>query len=398
MEYQLSKKVDALVASGIRKINEQALKMERNGESVIHLELGRPDFDTPEYIKNAAIKSLEDGNVFYTSNLGMLSLRQAIANKLEKENGITYQPESEILVTVGLTEAIFGVLNTILEEGDEILIPDPVWMNYLNIPKMIGAVPVTYSLKESLDFQIDIEEIEEKITDKTKAIVIISPNNPTGSVLGKEVLNKLSDIAIKHNLMVLSDEVYERIIFDNAEHISIGSLNGMKERTITLNGFSKGYSMTGWRLGYVAAPAEIITQVNKIHQYATTCATSFVQEAGIVALRDEQDEIKLQVKEYQRRRDYLVDQLNRIPGFSCKKPKGSFYAYADVSSFEMSEEALCHKILVEGKVATVPGTIFGDSGKGYIRFSFANSFDNIVEACERIRACTEQLPKKELKL
>lgn len=393
MDYKLSKKLELLPPSGIRKINERALALEREGKNIIHLEIGRPDFDTPDYIKKACVKSIEEGNVFYTSNFGTLELRRAIAEKLETQNHITYNPEDEILVSVGLSEAIYDVLAVLLEDGDEILVPDPVWMNYLNLPKILGAVPVTYNLSEQNDFQLDMEEIENKMTAKTKAMVIVSPNNPTGSVLGLDNLKQLAELAKKHDIMMISDEVYERIIFDGETHTSIASLEGMKERTVTLNGFSKAYSMTGWRLGYVAAPKTIIAAVNKMHQHLTTCASSFVQAAGVAALREEKDEIRLQVAEYKRRRDYLVAELNQIEGFTCTMPKGSFYVYANVSGFSMSSEELAAYFLEEGHVAVVPGTVFGDSGEGYLRLSFANSYENIVEAVERLKQCSRQLQK-----
>lgn len=393
MDYKISRKLSLLPPSGIRKINEKALKLEREGKNIIHLEIGRPDFDTPEYIKKACIKSIEEGNVFYTSNFGTMELRKAIGEKLEKQNHIKYDPEEEILVSVGLSEAVYDVLSVLLEEGDEILVPDPVWMNYLNLPKVLGAVPVTYQLLEENEYQLDMEEIERKITDKTKAMVIVSPNNPTGGVLQRQTLEQLAKLAVKYDIMMISDEVYERIIFDGEEHISIASMEGMKERTVTLNGFSKAYSMTGWRLGYVAAPAPVIAAVNKMHQHLTTCASSFVQAAGVAALREEKDEIGLLVEEYKRRRDYLVSQLNQIPGFHCLMPRGSFYVYVNVKAFPMSSAELCEYFLMKGHVAMVPGSVFGENGEGYIRLSFANSYENIIEAVERLKRCVSELKK-----
>ena len=305
MNKKIAARMDMLAPSGIRKVNEKALAMERAGEKVLHFEIGRPDFDTPEYIKKACEKSLESGDVFYTSNFGSMELRTAIAEKLRKQNNIDYKP-TEILVTVGLSEAVFDVLCSILDEGDEILVPDPVWINYMNVPRLLGAVPVTFGLNEETGFQIDLDEVRSKVTGKTKALVLISPNNPTGGVLSEETLRGLAEIAIENDLMVIADEVYERLVFDGERHISIASLPGMKERTFTMNGLSKAYSMTGWRLGYVAAPEEYIAVLNKIHQHNTTCAPSFVQTASIVALRDETDEVEKMVAEYSRRRDYAV--------------------------------------------------------------------------------------------
>lgn len=391
MKEILTQKIGTLPASGIRKINEKALAMERKGENVIHLEIGRPDFDTPEYIKTACKKSIDAGNVFYTANMGTVELRTAIAEKLEKQNHVTYDPMTEILVSVGLSEAIFDVLSVILEQGDEILVPDPVWMNYINLPKFMGAEPITYSLKEENDYQIDIDEIRAKITEKTKALILISPNNPTGGILKKETLEKLAQIAKEKGIYVMADEVYERIIFDGEKHFSIASFQGMKERTITLNGFSKAYSMTGWRLGYVAAPKEIIAAANKVHQHLVTCAPSFVQAAGVIALREEKDEVENMVKEYQRRRDYLVDAINKIPGLSCNVPKGAFYLFVNVRKYHKSSEEIANYLLEEAKVALVPGSVFGKLGEGYIRLSYASSYENLVEAVARITKALSRL-------
>ena len=384
MKSRIAPRMDQLVPSGIRKVNEKALAMERAGEKVIHFEIGRPDFDTPEYIKNACIESLKAGDVFYTSNFGLMELRQEVANYLNRRSHTDYKA-SEILITVGLSEAVFDMLCTILDEGDELLIPDPVWMNYLNVPKLLGAVPVSYELREENGFQIDLDEIRSKVTDKTKAVVIVTPNNPTGGVLTEETLKGLAQIAIEKDIMVIADEVYERLVYDGAKHISIASLPGMKERTFTMNGLSKAYSMTGWRVGYVAAPEEYITAMNKIHQHNTTCAPSFVQKASIVALRDEKNEVEDMVKEYQRRRDYAVKAINDIPGLSCQCPKGAFYIFINAKKLGKSSAELAQYLLDEAKIALVPGDVFGAGGEGYLRMSFANSYENIVEGCARLR-------------
>lgn len=383
MKSRIADRMNKLLPSGIRKVNEKALALEREGKSVLHFEIGRPDFDTPDYIKKAAFRSLEDGDVFYTSNYGDMELRKAIAEKLEKQNHIPYKAEN-ILVTVGLSEAIFDLLCTILDEGDEILVPDPVWMNYVNVPLFLGAVPVSYELKEENDYQMDLEEIRSKITDKTKAIVMVSPNNPTGSILAEEILREVAEIAIEHDLMVISDEVYERLVYDGKKHISIASLPGMMERTFTLNGMSKAYSMTGWRLGYVAAPEDLILTMNKIHQQNVTCAPSFVQKASIAALREETTEVEEMVAEYQRRRDYAVKAINEIPGLSCKCPSGAFYIFINVKQLGLTSAELASYLLEEAGIAMVPGDVFGSSGEGYLRMSFASSYENIVEGCKRM--------------
>lgn len=393
MKERIAERMERLVPSGIRKMNEKALAMERAGEPVIHFEIGRPDFDTPDYIKKACIDSINDGDVFYTSNYGTTELREAIANKLQSQNGIAYKP-SEIIVTVGLTEAVFDVLCSILNEGDEILIPDPVWMNYLNVPKLLGAVPVSYHLLEENDFQIDMDEIRRQITDRTKAIVIVTPNNPTGGVLSEENLKELAEIAVEHDIMVLADEVYERLLYDDAKHVSIGSLPGMKERTITLNGFSKAYSMTGWRLGYAAAPESLIAVLNKIHQHNTTCATSFVQKAAVTALQDEKEEVNDMVREYKRRRDYAVHAINDMKGISCRCPKGAFYIFINIKKLGKSSAELAEYLLSEAKLAFVPGDVFGPEGEGYLRMSFANSYENIVEGCDRLKKAIDSITQK----
>ena len=392
----ISSKMSTIGLSGIRKVNEKALAMEREGKTVIHFEIGRPDFDTPEYIKKAAKESLDRGEVFYTSNLGDMGLRKQIAEKLNKENHIPYTAEN-ILVAVGLSEAVFDALMTILDPGDEILVPDPVWMNYVNVPKVLGAVPVPYLLKEENDYQMDLDEIRSRITDKTKALVMVTPNNPTGSVLSRETLEGLAKIAIEKDILIFADEVYERLLYHGAEHVSIASLPGMLERTFTLNGFSKAYSMTGWRLGYIAAPVEFIKEINKLHQNAVTCALSFVQKAGIVALRDEKDEVREMVKEYERRRDYIVDTIREIPGLSSADPKGAFYLFINCKEIcaksGMNSQQLAEYLLDKYGIALVAGTVFGDSGEGYMRMSFANSYENIVEGCRRLREAAEELMK-----
>ena len=390
MKKLVAERMDQLIPSGIRKVNEKALAMERAGETVIHFELGRPDFDTPEYIKKACIDSLNAGDVFYTSNFGTMELREAIAWKLKTQNNIDYKP-SEIIVSVGLTEAVFDVLCAILNEGDEILVPNPGWLNYLNVPKLLGAVPITYSLLEKNNYQIDLEEIRSKLSPKTKAIVLITPSNPTGGVLSEKVLKELAELAIENDLTVIADEVYERLLYDDAKHISIASLPGMKERTITLNGFSKAYSMTGWRLGYAAASEDFIKTLNKLHQHATTCATSFVQKAGVAALRNEQNEVADMVKEYQRRRDYAVKAINEIDGISCLCPKGAFYIFINIEKLGMTGSELVDYLLDNAKIALVPGDVFGTEGTNYIRMSFANSYENIVEGCARLKKAIEAI-------
>lgn len=379
--------------SGIRKINEKTLEMERSGKKIYHFEVGRPDFDTPKIIKDATIKSIENGDVFYTSNYGIMPLREAVAEKLRNENNLDYTAK-EVLITAGATESIYDSYSLILEEGDEILLPNPCWPNYVNAAHIMGAVPVRYSLAEENDFQIDFDELEGLVTEKTKAIVIINPSNPIGSMFTLETLEKLADFAKKKDILVISDEIYEKIIYGNKKHISIASLDGMKERTITINGFSKTYSMTGFRLAYVAAPEEFIRVLNIIHQHNTSCATSFVQHGGITALKEGGDASEEMVKEYKRRRDYIVEKVNSIEGLSLNAPDGAFYAFINIKGLGVSSEEFCNYLLDEECVAIVPGTVFGSAGEGFVRFSYASSYKDIVEGINRMeKACKHFLNK-----
>lgn len=383
-------RMEALPFSEIRVMMERATQMQKNGEDVIHMEIGRPDFDTPQVIKDAANTALANGNVFYTSNYGTPELRQAIADKLKRDNDIDYKAE-EILVTIGVGEGTYAAVAAFTEPGDEILVPDPVWLNYIHVPHFFGAVPVSYKLREENDYQIDLDEIEGLITPKTKMLVINTPGNPTGVVQSRETLEKLADIAKRHDLIVVSDEIYEKLVYGEAKHISIASLPGMKERTITLNGFSKCYSMTGWRLGYAAAPVEFIKAMVRVHAYINTCAPSFVQEAGITALEKAEPDVQEMVKEYQRRRDYIVSAINSIDGLSCRTPGGAFYIFVNIKALGKTSAEMADYLLDHAKIAAVPGSAFGPQGEGYIRLSYACSYERIVEAMERLKKAVADL-------
>ena len=392
MEYKTAKRMESLPFSEIRAVMEKATKMQQAGENVIHLEIGRPDFDTPEKIKEAAYESLNAGHVFYTSNYGIPALRKEIAKWETEHHGVQYDAD-EVLVTVGVGEATYASMAAFLEDGDEVLVPNPVWLNYIHVPSSLGAVPVTYNLKEENNYQIDMEELESKITDKTKMIVIVNPSNPTGGVLSRETLEKLSQLAIKNDLLVVADEIYSQLVYDDTKHVSIASLPGMKERTITLGGFSKAYSMTGWRLGYMCAPRGIIAACVRVHQYTITCASSFVQEAAVTALRDCADDVEAMRQEYQRRKDYAVKALNEIDGISCNDPQGAFYIFVNVKSLGMSSMEVAEYFLEEAKVAMVPGSAFGSEGEGYLRLSYACSYEDLQEAIRRIKDAVEKLKK-----
>lgn len=392
LKEKLAKRMNTFPLSGIRKVQAEAKELESHGENIIHMEMGMPDFDTPEYIKKACIQSIKDGHVFYTVGAGLLDLRKAISKKLEKENHLTYSTD-EIVVTIGLSAGIFTVYAALLDAEDEVLIPNPVYPPYLNIPHLLGAKTIDYSLLEINNYQPDITEIENKITKKTKAIVIISPNNPLGSILTHDSLQHIAKLAIQYNLAVITDEIYERILFDKAVHYSIASFPHMKERTLTLNGFSKTYSMTGWRLGYIAGPKEIMPDINKLHGHMNSCATTFVQDAAITALTEEHEEVEKMVTAYQQRKDYLVRNLNKIEGISCTNPQGAFYLFLNIKKLGMTSEEAASYFLHTAHVALVPGTVFGSNGAGYIRMSFANSMKEIKTACFRIQAAVEKLKK-----
>ena len=392
MEYTTAKRMESLPFSEIRAVMEKATKMQQAGENVIHLEIGRPDFDTPEKIKEAAYESLKAGHVFYTSNYGIPALRKEIAKWETEHHGVQYDAD-EVLVTVGVGEATYASMAAFLEDGDEVLVPNPVWLNYIHVPSSLGAVPVTYNLKEENNYQIDMEELESKITDKTKMIVIVNPSNPTGGVLSRETLEKLSQLAIKNDLLVVADEIYSQLVYDDTKHVSIASLPGMKERTITLGGFSKAYSMTGWRLGYMCAPRGIVAACVRVHQYTITCASSFVQEAAVTALRDCADDVEAMRQEYQRRKDYAVKALNEINGISCNDPQGAFYIFVNDKSLGMSSMEVAEYFLEEAKVAMVPGSAFGSEGEGYLRLSYACSYEDLQEAIRRIKDAVEKLKK-----
>ena len=392
MNYKTAKRMDSLPFSGIRAVMEKATKMQQAGERVIHMEIGRPDFDTPEKIKKAACDSLAKGNVFYTSNYGTPELRKAIAEWELEKNHVAYDP-SEVLVTVGVGEGTYASMAAFLEEGDEVLVPNPVWLNYIHVPSSLGAKPVTYHLKEENNYQIDLEELESKITDRTRMIVIVDPSNPTGGVFSRETLERLAEIAVRHDLLVLSDEIYEQLVYDGAEHISIASLPGMKERTITLSGCSKAYSMTGWRLGYMCAPKEIIQACVRVHQYTITCASSFVQEAAVTALKECDEDVEAMRREYQRRKDYVVKALNEIDGISCNNPKGAFYIFVNIKKLGKTSMEMAECLLETAKVALVPGSAFGNGGEGYLRISYACGYEELTEACDRIKTAVEALRK-----
>lgn len=376
----ISERMHSLPISDIRVIFEKARRM----KDVIRLEIGEPDFDTPINVKEAAKKAVDEGFTHYTPFSGFEGLRKTITQKVKLDNGIEADPEKEIIVTPGACSSVYCAMLSIVNPGEEVLIPDPGWPHYDPCVKMAGGIPVHYAQLEKNDFRADPADLMTKVTEKTKAILINSPNNPTGSVLNRKDLEGIAEIAEENDLIVLSDEVYEKIVYDDAEHISIASLPGMRERTVTINAVSKTYAMTGWRIGYAIARQEIITQMAKLVLYTSTCANSIGQRAAITALEGPQNLVVEMVKEYKRRRDFVVKRLKEIEGISCKLPKGAFYAFADIKKLGMSSLNCAYYLLEHAKVSAVPGSGFGEYGEGYLRISYATSLENLEKATNRI--------------
>ncbi len=375
-----AKRLQNITESATLRISNLASELKSQGKDIISFSLGEPDFTTPAHIIEAAKASLERGETHYTPSPGIPELRRAIALKLKKDNKIETKP-GNIIVTPGAKQAIFEVILSVLQEGDEAIIFDPAWVSYDPCVKLAGARTVWAPTRR--DHGFSPYDIEEYITKKTKLVIINSPCNPTGSVYGEETLKEIADLAIDKNILVLSDEIYEKIIYDK-EHISIGSIDGMEELAITVNGFSKAYAMTGWRLGYVNAPKEVYEQMLKLHSHSVSQATSFVQYAGIAALEGDQTPVAAMVREFRARRDLLVRGLNKL-GIKCARPDGAFYAFADVSEYG-SGEAIAERLLNKAFVATTPGSAFGPAGNDFIRISYATSQERIKEALRRMEA------------
>lgn len=371
---KVAERMNYIPFSGIREVFEEVKRREKKGERIIHLEIGRPDFDTPAHIKEAAKSALNEGKVHYSSNYGLPELREAIARKLQLDNNLFYDPASEIIVTVGITEGILISMMALLNPGDEILIPSPSFPCYSSCARMAGAVPIAVPLKEEKEFNPDIHDFLSRITQKTRMIVINTPNNPTGAVFRAEVLEGLAQLAQEKDLFILSDEIYEKMVYDGNRHFSIASIPGMKERTITLNGFSKSYSMTGWRLGYAAASSEVVSGLVRIHQYSTVCATSFAQWGAIQALNGPQDSVKAMVQEFDRRRVMIMKRLLEMPGIWFVRPKGAFYVFLNIRGLHKTPQELTDYLLDKAKVAVVPWET------DHIRLSYANSYENLEEA------------------
>ena len=388
---KVADRMETIPFSGIRKVFEEVIRREKAGEKIIHLNIGRPDFDTPKNIKEAAKKALDEGKVHYASNYGIPELRDAIAHKTDQENNIGYDPAGEIVVTVGANEGILLAMMGLLNPGDEVLIPDPVWLHYFYCAQMAGAVPISVRTREEYEFVPSIDDFKAMLTPKTKMIVLTSPNNPTGAVASAEALDALAELAKEKDLFVISDEIYESMVYDGNRHISIASLPGMKERTIIVNGFSKKYSMTGWRLGWICSDKALISAMIRIHQYTTVCVTTFAQYGAAEALTGPQDEINRMIAEFDRRRGLVYDLLKEMPGIRVLRPKGAFYIFPNITGTGKTSEEITGYLLDEAKIAVVPGNVFGNYGEGYIRISYANSYENLEMAMSNMKAALKKL-------
>ncbi len=365
--------------SGIRKFFDIVTEM----KDAISLGVGEPDFDTPWHIRDEGIYSLEKGRTFYTSNSGLKDLKQEICNYIKRSQNVDYSADTDVLVTVGGSEAIDIGFRAMINPGDEVLIPQPSYVSYEPCAILAGAKPVIIDLKPENEFRLTAEELENSITDKTKILVLPFPNNPTGSIMEREDLEKIAKVIIEKDIFVMSDEIYSELTYKD-KHVSIVSIPGMKERTLLINGFSKAYAMTGWRLGYACGPKELIKQMTKIHQYAIMCAPTTSQYAAIEALKNGDNDVKEMRTAYNQRRRFLMNAFKEM-GLKCFEPYGAFYVFPCIKEFGMTSEEFATKFLREEKVATVPGTAFGDSGEGFLRISYAYSLDTLKIAMERLK-------------
>ena len=388
MRNPLSDKIVQIPPSGIRKFFDIVNEM----DDAISLGVGEPDFDTPWHVREEGIYSLEKGRTFYTSNAGLKPLKDEISYYLKRRCDVSYDPDHEILVTVGGSEAIDIALRAMLNPGDEVLIPQPSYVSYLPCTVLADGVPVIIELEEKDRFRLTPEKLLEKITDKTKILILPFPNNPTGAIMEREDLEKIAKIVIEKDLFVLSDEIYSELTYTD-RHVTIASLPGMKERTVLINGFSKAYAMTGWRLGYAAAPEIILKQMLKIHQYAIMCAPTTSQYAAVDAMKNWDQDVEDMRESYNQRRRYLLHAFEEM-NISCFEPQGAFYTFPNIKRFGMSSDEFATRLLKEEKVAVVPGTAFGDCGEGFLRISYAYSLESLKKALGRIKRFVDRLDGK----
>ncbi|MCG6928973.1 MAG: pyridoxal phosphate-dependent aminotransferase [Desulfofustis sp.] len=369
--------------SGIRKVFEEVNRRVAQGQHIINLGIGRPDFDTPANIKEAAKKALDDGQVHYASNYGIEELRRAIADKFARDNKLIFDPAAEIMVTVGANEAVFITMMSFINPGDEVLIPDPCWPHYAPCVHLVGGVPIALPVYEENDFNPVKRDIIERCSEQTKLIVVNSPNNPTGAIYTRQTLEAIAAVAVEKNLLVLADEIYEYLIYGDGVHYSLAAFPGMRERTVTVNGFSKSYSMTGWRLGYVGVDKSLMPALIRSHQYATNCVSTFSQYGAVEALNGPQHEMRAMVAEFSRRRDLVSTRLGSMKHISFSEPKGAFYVMVNVSGTGKETQTVADELLDAG-VAVVPGTTLGSHGGDFIRLSYANSYENLEIAMTRM--------------
>lgn len=381
----LSDKVTSLKPSGIRKFFDIVSEM----KDAISLGVGEPDFDTPWFIRDEGIYSLEKGRTFYTSNAGLKDLRKEISGYIDRTQALNYDPDNEIIVTVGGSEAIDIGLRAVINPGDEVIIPQPSYVSYEPCALLAGAKPVIINLKAENEFRLTPQELIEAITEKTKVLILPYPNNPTGAIMEREDLEKIAKIVVEKDILVMSDEIYSALTY-KGRHVSIASLEGMKERTILINGFSKAYAMTGWRLGYACGPKDIIKQMTKIHQFAIMCAPTTSQYAAVTALKKGDEAVEQMRLSYNQRRRFLMNAFKEM-GLDCFEPYGAFYVFPCIKEFSMTSEEFATKLLMEEKVAVVPGTAFGDCGEGFLRISYAYSLENLKEAVARIHKFVNKL-------
>lgn len=387
MRSPLSKKIIEIQPSGIRRFFDVANEM----EDAISLGVGEPDFDTPWRIRDEGIFSLEKGRTFYTSNAGLKELRKEISRYLQRKIGVTYDPMKETLVTVGGSEAIDVGLRCMLDPGDEVLIPQPCYVSYLPCTVMADGVPVVIPLQYENEFKLTVEDLEKYTTPKTKVLIMPYPNNPTGAIMTREDLEPVAEFVKEHDLYVMSDEIYSELTYQT-KHISIAGLPGMRERTLVINGFSKGFAMTGWRLGYCCGPEVIIEQMTKLHQFAIMCAPTTSQYAAVEGLKNCEDEVEEMRQSYDQRRRFLMHEFKRM-GLECFEPFGAFYVFPSIKEFGMTSEEFATRLLQEEKVAVVPGTAFGECGEGFLRISYAYSLEDLKEALGRVEKFINRLRK-----
>ncbi len=384
MAFKQAERLENVRHSQMRKIFGMCTELKKRGEKVADVTIGQPNFPTPQYIKDACIEALQEGHTGYADYSGIPILKEEIIKKIKKDTGMDYAPD-EILATTGVAQGCFVSLMAFLNPGDEVILPDPVYFIYDNCANIAGATIKKYTLREENEFQVDIEELKGLITEKTKMMVIVSPSNPLGASLTTENLAQIAALAIEHDLIVVTDEIYDMLVYEDPKPVSIATFPGMRERTIILNGFSKSFAMTGWRLGWAAAPEYMIDPMNRLAFYMTSGPTTFVMHAAAAALREEDGSCEMMRKEFDKRRRYLVEEINKLENFSCLAPKGAFYIFLNIKKTGMSSHDFCEYIFEKYRVAVIAGSIFGSSGEGFVRISYAASDETLRDVVEGLQ-------------